>query len=61
LRDVYKRQEQLLADVFEIEAEVSATPHGPRVNPIRARHDGDEHTAGDDTAEPDRAEEVVAE
>ncbi|MHC3381242.1 ABC transporter ATP-binding protein [Haloarcula sp. H-GB5] len=53
--------EQLLADVFEIEAEVSATPHGPRVNPIRARHDGDEHTTGDDTAEPDRAEEVVAE
>ncbi|MDQ2074285.1 ABC transporter ATP-binding protein [Haloarcula sp. NS06] len=52
--------EQLLADVFEIEAEVSATPHGPRVNPIRARHDGDEHTGGDDTAEPDR-EEVVAE
>ncbi|WP_058991551.1 ABC transporter ATP-binding protein [Haloarcula sp. CBA1127] len=53
--------EQLLAAVFEIEAEVSATPHGPRVNPIRARHDGDEHTGGDDTAEPDRAEEVVAE
>lgn len=52
--------EQLLADVFEIEAEVSATPHGPRVNPIRARHDGDEHTGGDDTTEPDR-EEVVAE
>ncbi|NHN62680.1 ABC transporter ATP-binding protein [Haloarcula sp. JP-Z28] len=53
--------EQLLADVFEIEAEVSATPRGPRVNPIRARHDGDDHTGGGDTAESDRAEEVVAE
>ena len=53
--------ERLLAAVFEIEAEVSAMPHGLRVNPIRARHDDDEHTAGDDTAESDRAEEVVAE
>ncbi|KAA9395966.1 ABC transporter ATP-binding protein [Haloarcula sp. CBA1130] len=53
--------EQLLADVFEIEAEVSATPHGPRVNPIRARHDGDEYPSGDESAEPDRSEEIVAE
>ncbi|MDS0222771.1 ABC transporter ATP-binding protein [Haloarcula sp. S1AR25-5A] len=53
--------ERLLADVFEIEAEVSATPHGPRINPIRARHEGDEHVADDDGTETDRAEEVVAE
>jgi iron complex transport system ATP-binding protein len=53
--------EQLLADVFEIEAEVSDTPHGLRINPIRARHDGDEHATDDDGSETERAEEVVAE
>jgi iron complex transport system ATP-binding protein len=53
--------ERLLADVFEIEAEVSPTAHGPRINPIRARHDGDEHAADDDGTETDRPEEVVAE
>jgi len=53
--------EQLLADVFEIEAEVSVTPHGPRINPIRARHDGDEYEVTDDSADDGSTEEVVAE
>jgi iron complex transport system ATP-binding protein len=30
--------EELLADVFRIDAEVVATDRGPRVTPIRARH-----------------------
>ena len=39
--------EQLLAEVFEIEANVEATENGPRVEPLRPRHDnrdGDEST-----------------
>lgn len=31
--------EELLAAIFEIDAEVGITDHGPRVTPIRARHD----------------------
>jgi iron complex transport system ATP-binding protein len=36
--------ERLLAEVFEIDAEVERTPRGPRIEPLRARHDDeDEH------------------
>jgi len=31
--------EELLAEVFEIDAEVDVTERGPRVTPLRARHD----------------------
>jgi len=31
--------EELLADVFRIDAEVDVTPRGPRIEPLRARHD----------------------
>jgi iron complex transport system ATP-binding protein len=31
--------EDLLAEVFEIDAEVDLTPRGPRIEPLRARHD----------------------
>ncbi|OYR51450.1 ABC transporter ATP-binding protein [Halorubrum sp. Ea8] len=34
--------EELLAEVFEIDAEVDVTPHGPRIEPLRARHDDDD-------------------
>ncbi|MFC6837976.1 ABC transporter ATP-binding protein [Halomarina ordinaria] len=34
--------EELLAEVFEIDAEVDQTPRGPRIEPLRARHDDDE-------------------
>ena len=34
--------EELLADVFEIDAEVDVTERGPRVTPLRARHDAEE-------------------
>lgn len=33
--------ERLLAEVFEIDAEVETTDRGPRVTPIRARHEPD--------------------
>ncbi|WP_336327337.1 ABC transporter ATP-binding protein [Halovenus sp. HT40] len=37
--------EELLADVFEIEARVEQTDRGPRVEPLRPRHDRpDEHS-----------------
>jgi len=39
--------EALLADVFEIDAEVEQTDRGPRVEPIRARHEGSETAQGD--------------
>ena len=32
--------EELLAEVFRIDAEVEPTDHGPRVTPIRPRHEG---------------------
>lgn len=32
--------EGLLAEVFEIEAEVDQTPRGPRIEPLRPRHSG---------------------
>jgi len=42
--------EELLADVFEIDAAVEHTPRGPRIEPLRPRHDdgtgGDHETAG---------------
>jgi len=53
--------ERLLADVFEIEAEVSVTSRGPRIDPIRARHDEDEPGSDGDSDEAERAGEVVAE
>ncbi|WP_434737295.1 ABC transporter ATP-binding protein [Haloarcula montana] len=34
--------EELLAEVFEIDAEVEQTPRGPRIEPLRARHEGDQ-------------------
>ncbi len=34
--------ENLLAEVFEIDAEVDPTPRGPRIEPLRPRHDDDE-------------------
>jgi len=34
--------EELLATVFEIEAAVDLTPRGPRIEPLSARHDGDD-------------------
>jgi iron complex transport system ATP-binding protein len=34
--------EELLAEVFEIDAEVDLTPRGPRIEPLRPLHDDDE-------------------
>lgn len=31
--------EEMLAEVFEIDAEVDSTPRGPRIEPLRPRHD----------------------
>ncbi|MEA1930882.1 MAG: ABC transporter ATP-binding protein [Euryarchaeota archaeon] len=39
--------EQLLAEVFEIDAEVDSTDRGPRITPIRARHEGSEAESTD--------------
>jgi len=39
--------EELLAEVFEIDAEVDLTPRGPRIEPLRARHDDDAEDDGD--------------
>ncbi|MDS0260977.1 ABC transporter ATP-binding protein [Haloarcula sp. S1CR25-12] len=36
--------EGLLAEVFEIEAEVDQTARGPRIEPLRPRHSGDDET-----------------
>ncbi|WP_254839111.1 ABC transporter ATP-binding protein [Natronomonas marina] len=36
--------EELLAEVFEIEAEVESTPRGPRIEPLRPRHDRERPT-----------------
>jgi len=33
--------EELLAEVFEVDAEVEPTPRGPRIEPLRPRHDDD--------------------
>ena len=38
--------EELLAEVFEIDAEVDVTERGPRVTPLRARHDDVEGPGG---------------
>ncbi|MDS0261206.1 ABC transporter ATP-binding protein [Haloarcula sp. S1CR25-12] len=40
--------EALLAEVFEIEAEVDLTPRGPRIEPLRPRRGGDEAPGTDD-------------
>jgi len=34
--------EELLADVFRVDADVAQTENGPRVTPLRARHEGSE-------------------
>jgi iron complex transport system ATP-binding protein len=34
--------EELLAEVFEVDAEVDLTPRGPRIEPLRPRHDNDD-------------------
>jgi iron complex transport system ATP-binding protein len=39
--------EELLADVFEIDAEVDLTPRGPRIEPLRPRHDDDQQRPTD--------------
>jgi len=39
--------EQLLAEVFGIDAEVDSTDRGPRVTPIRARHEETDNSDGD--------------
>jgi len=39
--------EELLAEVFEIDAEVDVTERGPRVTPLRARHDDLDGAGGD--------------
>jgi iron complex transport system ATP-binding protein len=39
--------EELLAEVFGIDAEVERTEHGPRVVPLRPRHDDDAPARGD--------------
>ena len=41
--------EELLAEVFEIDARVESTARGPRIEPLRPRHAGD---AGERNAEP---------
>ncbi|WP_436936456.1 ABC transporter ATP-binding protein [Halovenus marina] len=46
--------EDLLAEVFEIDAEVNQTDRGPRVEPLRPRHDDE---PGDGDADPDDAPE----
>ncbi|AUV80668.1 ABC transporter ATP-binding protein [Salinigranum rubrum] len=40
--------QELLAEVFEIDAEVEHTDRGPRIEPLRARHDDDSRGAGDE-------------
>jgi iron complex transport system ATP-binding protein len=44
--------EGLLAEVFEIDAEVDSTDRGPRVTPIRARHNEPEDAASDSEVDP---------
>jgi iron complex transport system ATP-binding protein len=39
--------EELLAEVFEIDAEVDLTPRGPRIEPLRPRHDDDQREPTD--------------
>lgn len=43
--------EDLLADVFEIDAAVDVTERGPRVTPLRPRHDDDEGEHSGDSPE----------
>ncbi|VTT86248.1 ferrichrome ABC transporter ATP-binding protein [Halorubrum sp. DM2] len=50
--------EELLADVFEIDAEVDITERGPRVTPIRARHDDDKDASGNTETTPAHASEA---
>jgi iron complex transport system ATP-binding protein len=46
--------EALLAEVFEIDAEVELTPRGPRIEPLRART-GDDDAGGAEADEDDAA------
>jgi iron complex transport system ATP-binding protein len=48
--------ERLLAEVFEIDAEVERTPRGPRIEPLSARHDDP-----DDDDPPSRTGDLEAE
>jgi len=48
--------EELLADVFEIDAEVELTPRGPRIEPLRPRHDDDGERPADRVAQADGGE-----
>jgi len=47
---------ELLADVFAIDARVDSTERGPRIEPLRARHDDDE-TESRETEVPERPAE----
>jgi iron complex transport system ATP-binding protein len=49
--------EDLLAEVFEIDAAVDRTPRGPRIEPLRARHDDDRERPGERAARPDDGDE----
>jgi len=40
--------EGMLAEVFEIDADVDLTPRGPRIEPLRPRHDGDSDDSEDE-------------
>lgn len=48
--------EELLAEVFDIEATVTPSEHGPQIVPIRALHDDEEGVAGTATSKTDEAE-----
>jgi len=50
--------EELLADVFEIDAEVDLTERGPRIEPLRPRHETDEPS---DTMSGNRTDESESE
>jgi len=50
--------EELLAEVFQVDATVESTPRGPRIEPLRARHAGDETAdRGHSGGERDRLDE----
>jgi iron complex transport system ATP-binding protein len=49
--------EDLLAEVFEIDAAVDQTPRGPRIEPLRARHDDDRERPSERVARADGGDE----
>ena len=49
--------EDLLAEVFEIDAAVDQTPRGPRIEPLRARHDDDRDLPSERVARADGGDE----